>query len=72
MMDPELARLRADARRLNWLVTASNEARIDWLSDSFWDALEDGDDVLAAARATIDAAMSDPPTVAAQEQGVKG
>ena len=70
MRDPRLARPRADSRRLDWLITASNEARIDWLSDSFWDALEDGDDVLAAARATIDAAMSEPP--AAQEQGVKG
>jgi hypothetical protein len=53
-MDP----VCADARRLDYLITESNEARIDWLSDSFWDALEDGDDVLDAARATIDAAIS--------------
>jgi hypothetical protein len=57
-MYAELSRLRADTRRLDWLITESNEARIDWLSDSFWDALEDGDDVLAAARATIDAEIN--------------
>jgi len=56
-----------DTRRLDWLITESNEAWIDWLSDSFWDAIEfeDGMDVLAAARKTIDAAMN-------EEQGVKG
>lgn len=68
-LQAELARLRADARRLDYLITESNEARIDWLSDSFWDALGDGADVLAAARATIDAAMSEPPTLYDGEAG---